>query len=398
MAAKYALDAGADVTVLEKNEKTGKKIYITGKGRCNVTNACDRDELMKNLVRNPRFLYASLACLDNHGIMELFESLGVKLKVERGERVFPESDHASDITCALESYLRKKGARIFLNTAVTGLTTNGNAVTGVRTDRGVLSFDRVILATGGLSYPSTGSTGDGHAFLKDLGHSIQPCRPALVPVETEESWPTELMGLTLKNVTLSALTEKKGKPKKLYSELGEMLFTHFGISGPLVLTLSSLLEEDYRGTKLYIDLKPGLDEAALDHRILREFSSMPNKQLISCMDTLEPHALGEMILRNCDISPYQPIHSVTAQQRKCIVQYMKAVPLTVKNLRGMNEAIITRGGVNVKEIDPSTLQSKLVQGLYIAGELLDADALTGGFNLTVAFATGALAGKSAAEA
>lgn len=397
MAAKYALDGGADVTVLEKNEKAGKKIYITGKGRCNVTNACDKEDLMKNLVRNPRFLYASLATLDNQGIMELFEALGVKLKVERGQRVFPESDHASDITNALESHVRRKGAKIYFNTPVTGLIIEDGEVKGVSTQRGTMRFDAVILATGGMSYPSTGSTGEGHAFLKEAGHSISPCRPALTPVETEESWPADLMGLTLKNVELTAYTNKNGKKKKLYNELGEMLFTHFGVSGPLVLTLSSLLPEDYRGTELFIDLKPALDEQTLDNRMLREFASMPNKQLVSVMDTLEPHALGEKVCELAGVSPYKSVNSVTAAERRAIVTMLKGIPLTVKSLRGMNEAIITRGGVNVKEINPSTMESKLIKNLYAAGELLDADALTGGFNLTIAFATGALAGKSAAE-
>lgn len=397
MAAKYALDGGADVTVLEKNEKAGKKIYITGKGRCNVTNACDKEDLMKNLVRNPRFLYASLATLDNQGIMELFEALGVKLKVERGQRVFPESDHASDITNALESHIRRKGAKIYFNTPVTGLIIEDGEVKGVKTERGTMRFDAVILATGGMSYPSTGSTGEGHAFLKEAGHSISPCRPALTPVETEESWPADLMGLTLKNVELTAYTNKNGKKKKLYNELGEMLFTHFGVSGPLVLTLSSLLPEDYRGTELFIDLKPALDEQTLDNRMLREFASMPNKQLVSVMDTLEPHALGEKVCELAGVSPYKSVNSVTAAERRAIVTMLKGIPLTVKSLRGMNEAIITRGGVNVKEINPSTMESKLIKNLYAAGELLDADALTGGFNLTIAFATGALAGKSAAE-
>ena len=397
MAAKYALDGGADVTVLEKNEKAGKKIYITGKGRCNVTNACDKEDLMKNLVRNPRFLYASLATLDNQGIMELFEALGVKLKVERGQRVFPESDHASDITNALESHIRRKGAKIYFNTPVTGLIIEDGEVKGVSTNRGTMRFDSVILATGGMSYPSTGSTGEGHAFLKEAGHSISPCRPALTPVETEESWPADLMGLTLKNVELTAYTNKNGKKKKLYNELGEMLFTHFGVSGPLVLTLSSLLPEDYRGTELFIDLKPALDEQTLDNRMLREFASMPNKQLVSVMDTLEPHALGEKVCELAGVSPYKSVNSVTAVERRAIVTMLKGIPLTVKSLRGMNEAIITRGGVNVKEINPSTMESKLIKNLYAAGELLDADALTGGFNLTIAFATGALAGKSAAE-
>ncbi len=396
MAAKYALDAGADVTVLEKNEKTGKKLYITGKGRCNVTNACDRDELMKSLVRNPRFLYASLSLLDNEGIMRLFESLGVKLKTERGQRVFPESDHASDISHALESYILSHGAKLLLNTEVKQLLIEDGVCKGLSTDKGDMCFDRVVLATGGLSYPVTGSNGEGHRMMKASGHAITPCRPALTPIETNEDWPKELMGLSLKNVNLSAYASVKGKRKRIYSEAGEMLFTHFGVSGPLVLTLSSLLPEDYRETELYIDLKPALDEARLDARFLRDFASMPNKQLISFMDTLEPHALGEMILRLAGVSAYKQINSVTAEERKRIEKLVKALPLTVKRLRGFDEAIITRGGVSVSEIDPSTMQSKLVKNLYAAGELLDVDALTGGFNITVAFATGALAGKSAA--
>ncbi|MBQ3669381.1 MAG: NAD(P)/FAD-dependent oxidoreductase [Clostridia bacterium] len=396
MATKFALDSGADVTLLEKNEKAGKKIYITGKGRCNVTNACDKEDFMKNLVRNPRFLYSALSVIDNKGVMSLFESLGVPLKVERGERVFPESDHASDITKALENYVRRGGANILYNTSVKALIINDGVCLGVVTDKGEMRFDRVILATGGLSYPSTGSDGDGHRLMKSAGHSIVPCRPALSPLETEEKWVSELMGLSLKNVTLHAYATVKGKRKRIYSEQGEMLFTHFGVSGPLVLTLSSLLPEDYRGTELRIDLKPALNEAQLDARFLRDFANMPNKQLISFMDTLEPHALGEMILNLCGISPYIQINSVTAAQRKSIISTVKALPLTVKNIRSFDEAIVTRGGVNVKEIDPSTMQSKLVKNLYAAGELLDADALTGGFNLTIAFAMGALAGKSAA--
>ncbi len=396
MAAKYALDAGAEVTLFERNEKLGKKLYITGKGRCNLTNACERGELMKNIVRNPRFMYASLACLDNEGVMRLFEELGVRLKVERGERVFPESDHASDVTAALEKYLRRHGARIELETRIRDIKTDEGRFTGIETDRGSRAFDACVLATGGLSYPVTGSDGDGHALLKRLGHSIVPCRPALSPVVTRESWCAELMGLSLRNVRLSAYGDVKGKRKLIFSEMGEMLFTHFGVSGPLVLTMSSLLPEDYRGTELFIDLKPALDEAALDARLLREFASAPNRQIVSCMDTLEPHALGQTLLRLADLSEGKPVNAVTAAERRRLVGLMKAVPLTVRELRGFEEAIITRGGVNTKEIDPSTLQSRLVKGLYVAGELLDVDALTGGFNITIAFATGALAGRSAA--
>ena len=397
MAARFALDAGAKVTLLEKNEKLGKKIYITGKGRCNLTNACDFDALMKQIPRNPRFMYSAFSLLDNQGIMRLFGDMGLALKTERGDRVFPVSDHASDVTNTLEKYLRSHGCRILLNTSVNDLICEDGAFAGVKTSRGEMRFDACVLATGGLSYPSTGSTGDGYRFLKTLGHSIVPCRPALTGIETEEGWCSALMGLSLKNVSLSAWGEKNGKRKKLLCEQGEMLFTHYGISGPIALSLSSALNEDYRGTKLEIDLKPAISEDTLDARLLREFARMPNKQLISCMDTLEPHALGEAVLSLADISPYQPINSVTQAQRKSIVQLLKAIPLTVKNLRGFDEAIITRGGVNVKEIDPSTLESRLVKGLYIAGEVLDVDAFTGGFNLTIAFSSGALAGKCASE-
>jgi len=398
MAALYAAKNGARVTLFEKNEKLGKKIYITGKGRCNVTNAAESDEFMKNIVRNPRFLYASFACLDNFGLMELLENAGVKLKTERGERVFPESDHASDITNALEREIKRLGVAIRLNTPVKRILTEGDQAVGLETENGETVFsDKVIIATGGVSYASTGSTGDGHRFAKELGHSIYPCRPALTPIETEESWPKDLMGLTLKNVSLSASTEKNGKPKKLYKEQGEMLFTHFGVSGPLVLSLSSLLPDAAKGVKLLIDLKPALDESQLETRILRDFAQMQRKQLFSCMDGLAPHALGMKILELADLSPYTPIHSVTAQERKTIVKLLKALPLTVKGFRGLNEAIITRGGVEVKSINPSTLESKIIRNLYFAGEVIDVDALTGGFNLQIAFSTGALAGKSAAE-
>ena len=397
MASLYAARAGAKVTLLERNEKLGKKIYITGKGRCNVTNAAEPEAFMRNIVRNPRFLFASLACLNNEGLMEMLENAGVRLKVERGERVFPESDHASDITFALEREIKKAGVQVRLNSRVTGIQTKNGMVCGAELEGG--SFypaDAVIVATGGLSYPTTGSTGDGYAFAKKAGHSITPCRPALTSIETVEAWPEELMGLTLKNVALNAWKTEKGKTKKIYGEQGEMLFTHFGISGPLTLTLSSVLPDECAGIALTIDLKPALDENTLDARVLRDFQAMQNKQLVTCMDGLEPHALGVKILELAGLSPYQPVHSVTAAERKAIVKMLKALPLTVKGWRGMNEAIVTRGGVNVKEINPSTLESKIQKGLYFAGEVVDVDAFTGGFNLQIAFSTGALAGKSAA--
>jgi len=398
MASLYAAKAGARVTLLEKNEKLGKKIYITGKGRCNVTNAAEREEFMKNIVRNPRFLYASFACLDNFGLMDLIENAGTKLKVERGERVFPESDHASDITNCLEREIRRLGVSIRFNTPVKRIITENETAAGVETENGeIIRADKVIVATGGVSYASTGSTGDGHRFAKELGHAIYPCRPALTPIETNEEWPKELMGLTLKNVALSAFQEKNGKPKRIFKEQGEMLFTHFGISGPLVLSLSSILPDSAKGVQLYIDLKPALDENQLETRILRDFKEMQRKQLFSCMDGLTLHALGMQILELANLSPYMPIHSVTAQERKNIVKLLKNLPLTVKGFRGMNEAIITRGGVDVKEVNPSTLESKRVKNLHFAGEVLDVDALTGGFNLQIAFSTGALAGQSAAQ-
>ncbi|MBQ3080013.1 MAG: NAD(P)/FAD-dependent oxidoreductase [Clostridia bacterium] len=397
MAAVFAARAGASVTLLERNEKLGKKIYITGKGRCNVTNAAESEAFMKNIVRNPRFLYASFACLDNMGLMDLIESLGTKLKVERGERVFPESDHASDITNALERELRRLSVDIRLNSRVEKVLSENDRITGVLLEGGkTLPADSVIVATGGLSYPSTGSTGDGYRFAKDFGHHILPCRPTLTPIETVEEWPKELMGLTLKNVSLSAYASVKGKKKRIYSEQGEMLFTHFGISGPLVLTLSSILPDDCKGTELTIDLKPALDESQLETRILRDFKAMQNKQLFSFMDGLEPHSLGMKIIALSDLSPYQPIHSITAEERKRIIKMLKALPLTVKGFRGMNEAVVTRGGIEVKEINPSTLESRRISGLYFAGEVIDVDAFTGGFNLQIAFSTGALAGKSAA--
>ncbi len=396
MAAYYAAEAGASVTLLERNEKLGKKIYITGKGRCNVTNAAEKEAFMKQIVRNPRFMYASLSCLDNFGLMSLIESAGVPLKTERGERVFPESDKASDITFALERLVRKQGASVRLNTRVNGVTVENGHVSGVSTDSGIVPADAVILATGGLSYPSTGSTGDGMRFAEACGHSLTPTRPALTSIETVETWTADLSGLTLKNVKLTAYSSSGGKRKKLYSEQGEMLFTHFGISGPLVLTLSSMLPDDPAGTPLEIDLKPALDSAKLDLRVLRDFDSQKRRQLAYVLDGLAPHSLGLKIAELAGLSPFQPVHSVTSLNRKALVDTLKALPLTVKGLRGMNEAVITRGGVDVKNVNPSTLESKIVKNLFFAGEILDVDALTGGFNLQIAFSTGALAGKSAA--
>lgn len=399
MAALFSAREGAKVTLIEHNEKLGKKMYITGKGRCNVTNAADMEQFMRCIFRNPRFLYAAFSTLDNRGVMDLVESLGVKLKVERGDRVFPASDKSSDIIQAFSRELKRLNVDVRLNTGAKALVIEDGVCKGiVLTDGQVLDADAVIVATGGLSYPSTGSTGDGYLFADQAGHGVKPALPALVPVETKESWPANLMGLSLKNVTLTAWVKSGKKEKKLYSEQGEMLFTHFGISGPLVLTLSSLLPEDLSPVRLSIDLKPALDKQTLDARLLRDFKAMSRKQLISVMDGLAPHSLAEQLLRLTGLSPTQPVNSVTAEQRRALLDILKSLPLTPKKLRGFDEAIVTRGGVEVKGINPSTMESKLVRGLYFAGEVLDVDAQTGGFNLQIAFSTGALAGRSAATA
>ena len=397
MAALQAARAGAWDTLLERNEKLGKKVYITGKGRCNVTNAADMEQVMRSVFRNPRFLYAAFAALDNRGTMALMESLGVPLKVERGDRVFPVSDKASDVIYALQRELQRLGVDIRLNTGVDALDIRDGACVGVRLDDGrSLGADAVIVCTGGVSYPSTGSTGDGYRFATAAGHGVKPTLPALVPIETAESWPANLMGLSLKNVTLSAHVRGPKKEKKLYSEQGEMLFTHFGISGPLVLTLSSLLPESLEGVRLSIDLKPALDEQTLDARLLRDFKAMSRKQLISVMDGLEPHSLAEQLLRLAGLSPALPVNSVTAEQRRALLNLIKNVPLTPARLRGFNEAIITRGGVETKGVNPSTMESRLTRNLFFAGEVLDVDAQTGGFNLQIAWSTGYLAGSAAA--
>ena len=350
------------------------------------------------MFRNPRFLYASFAELDNIGLMQLIESEGVPLKTERGNRVFPESDHSSDIILALKRAMDKGKVDVRLNARVESLKIQNSRIAGVNLESGeILPADAVILATGGASYPSTGSTGDGYRFAEEAGHTVETPRPSLVPIETRESWPANLMGLTLKNVRLTAYANVKGKEKAIYSEMGEMLFTHFGISGPLVLTLSCLMPEDPESVRLEIDLKPALDEATLDARLVRDFRELSRKQLVAAMDGLVPHNLGLQLLLLAHLPATAPINGVTAEQRKALVKLLKAVPLTPKRLRGFDEAIITRGGVNVKEVNPKTLESKRVEGLYFAGELLDLDAATGGYNLQIAFSTGALAGKSAAE-
>ena len=395
MAAVSAARAGARVTLLEKNEKLGKKVYITGKGRCNLTNDCGRDEFLAQVPRNPRFLYSALSFFSSRDMMALLEENGCPVTVQRGKRVFPASEKASDVTKALASLLRKLNVRVCLNAGVLSLRTENGRLAGAELPGGVFQkADAVILACGGLSYPSTGSTGDGYRFARALGHTVIPPSPVLVGLETKEDWPRSLQGLSLRNVTLTLSSGKKA----LYSELGEMLFTHFGVSGPLALEASCHLPEPAAGARLEIDLKPGLTREQLDARLRRDFTEAGKKQLKSILPGLLPASLAEIFPRLCGVDPALPCSQVTAAQREALLNRLKALPLTVKAPRPVDEAVVTRGGVSVKEIDPGTLRSRLIPNLYFAGEMIDVDAHTGGFNLQIAWSTGALAGASAANA
>ena len=390
MAAIAAAKNGHRVSLLEKNEKLGKKLYITGKGRCNVTNDCGRDGFFANVIRNPRFLYSAYAAFSERDMMAFLERNGCPVKVERGQRVFPVSDKSSDVQRALDRALKAAGVEIRLNTDVQEILAREGAVTGVRTDRGEEAFDRVILTTGGLSYPSTGSTGAGFEMAKALGHSVTDLFPSLVPLETVESWPFALSGITLKNVRL---TVKKGG-RTIYSEQGEMLLTHFGVSGPLVLTASAYLAEDPAGAELHIDLKPAIPEEELHARLQRLVQENPKKAVGGAFSGVLPTRLLDAVFDQARIQPWAPASAFTKAQRQTLVSALKGMPLTVKGARPFSEAVVTRGGVSVKEVKPSTLESKLVSGLYLAGEILDVDAFTGGFNLQIAWSTGALAGGS----
>ena len=425
MAAVAAAQKGHQVLLLEKNEKLGKKIYITGKGRCNLTNACDTQELFDSVVSNPRFLYSAIYGFDNGAVQEFFEQRGCPLKVERGNRVFPVSDHSSDIIRTLAKELERLGVTVRLHTAVKEILVQENAAhegDGQETDerkvppekkkaamravRGVrllsgeeLPADAVILCSGGLSYPATGSTGEGHRMAQELGHTLVPCEPSLVPFTVAEDWCTSLQGLALKNVSAALFLGKK----KVYEGFGEMLFTHFGVSGPLILSASSYYrtgamkgrkEKEKADAVLKLDLKPALSEEQLDRRLLRDFEEAKNRQFRNAVDGLFPTRLTPVMIALSGIDPEKRVHDITRQERQEFVSRIKNVELHVTGTRGFLEAIITRGGVSVREVNPSTMESKLVSGLYLAGELLDLDALTGGFNLQIAWSTGHLAGES----
>lgn len=392
MAAISAANCGHTVEIFDKNEKTGKKIYITGKGRCNVTNACDTEELFGKIVTNPKFMYSAIYSYDNNSVQAFFEAEGCPLKIERGNRVFPVSDKSYDVINALENAMRKTGVKIHLNTEVEDLFVEDNVVKGVVIGGKKVFADSVIVATGGYSYPSTGSTGAGHTFAKKYGHKVTKCVPALVPFIAKEEWVKELQGLALKNAGVVI----KDEGKSIYEDFGELLFTHFGVSGPTVLSASSYVIDIIRTRelKLIIDLKPALNEQQLDERILRDFEENKNRNFSNSLDKLLPKSLIPVMIMRSGIEPDRKINEIKKEERKALVHLIKNFDLTLIGLRGFNEAIITHGGIDVKEVDPGTMESKLINNLYFAGEILDVDAVTGGYNLQIAWSTGFLAGCS----
>lgn len=392
MAAYAAAGTGHRVTLLEKNEKLGKKLFITGKGRCNITNAGDTDTFFSNVMSNPKFLYSAFYMFNNEQVVDFFHEQKLATKVERGNRVFPVSDHSSDVIAALQKALKQQGVDVRLNTRVQKLELNQQVKEVHLLNKETLFADAVIVATGGCSYPATGSTGDGYQFAKESGHKLVKQTPSLVPFETKEEWVKELQGLSLRNVSICIYDGKK----KLNEDFGEMLFTHFGVSGPLILSASSRIKPELfeTGLKLCIDLKPSLDAAQLDRRILRDFDEAKNKQFKNALGHLLPAKLIPVIVDLSGINPDTRVNEITREQRQALVALFKHLPLTITGTRGWKEAIITKGGVSVKDINPSTMESKLVPGLYFCGEVLDLDALTGGYNLQIAWSTGYLAGNS----
>ena len=385
-----AATRGAKVLLLERNDRLGKKLLITGKGRCNVTNNCDLQEVMQNIPRNGRFLYSALTAYPPSAVMDFFEKNGCALKTERGNRVFPVSDKAVSVLDCLRRLLKQNGVTV-VNERVREITAQDGVVTGVRTDAKHYEASKVILATGGVSYPATGSTGDGYAIAKALGHTIIPQEGSLVPLETAGEDCPDMQGLSLRNVAVKLVNEKN---KVLFKDFGELLFTHFGVSGPTVLSASAHL----KGTcKLIIDLKPALDEGKLDARILRDLEMYQNRSIENALTDLLPRSMIPVVLRRLEIEPTLQANSLTKVQRRAMVALLKAFSLDITGKRPVAEAIITSGGIKVSEVDPKTMQSKLAEGLYFAGEVLDCDAYTGGFNLQIAWATAYVAGLSVLE-
>ncbi len=395
MAAIRAAEEGAEVLLFERNDRLGKKLRITGKGRCNVTNDCELNEFLSNVPTNPRFLYTALSRFSTQDTKAFFEAEGIPLKTERGKRVFPVSDKAGDIVGALDRKCRRLGVRI-VHERVSELSVGDGRVLGVTTAAGSYFANSVILCTGGRSYPTTGSDGDGYRFARSVGHTVTPIAPSLVPLVTEGSLCASMQGLSLKNVALCIKCTENGKT--VYEDFGEMMFTHFGLTGPLVLSASAHLT-DLRPGKYtaHIDLKPALDGRTLDARIRSDFEKYRNRDIINALDDLLPQKMIAPMIRLCGIDARKKIHSVTREERERLVQNLKELTVPLKAFRPIDEAIVTRGGVSVREIDPKTMGSKLIPGLYFAGEVIDLDAYTGGFNLQIAFSTAYLAGEAAAR-
>lgn len=388
--AGFASSRGHKVTLFEKNNKIGKKLFITGKGRCNITNASYIQDFFNNIVSNEKFLYSSFYSFTNEDIINLLNNYGVPTKVERGDRVFPKSNKSSDVIKALDTFLEDKNVNISLNSNVSDIDFKDNKF-NLKVNGKNLIFDKVLIATGGKSYPSTGSTGDGYKFAKKLGHNIIDINPSLVPLEIEDNWVRELQGLSLKNVSISATY----KNKLLYEDFGEMIFTHYGISGPIVLSMSNYINKyPEKDIKISIDLKPALDIETLDARLLKDFEKYNNKQFKNGLDDLFPKKLIPIIIELSKIDPYKTIHQITKEERMNLLYLIKNLNMKFKSFRPVEEAIICSGGIDTKEIDSSTMESKIVEGLYFAGELIDVHGLTGGYNLQIAYSTGYLAGTS----
>lgn len=395
IAAGTAARRGKSVLLLEKKQKGARKVLITGKGRCNVTNCCDMDDFLVNVKHNPRFLYSAISNFSPYDTMGFFEDLGVPLKVERGERVFPVSDKAMDIVDALVEFGgHHKNTKFVCNARVSAIIQEDGAVKGVKLESGEKYYaDSILISTGGKSYPLTGTTGDGYTLAKQVGHQIVPTSPGLVPIETLGGFCPELMGISLKNVTLTVKDNETGKV--IYSQLGEMLFTHFGITGPLVLSASvNMQDKDVSCYTIYLDMKPALDTKKLDNRFLREFDAAQNKDITNVMNTLMPRKMGTPFLRLCGINPNAKVNQITKEERLRMVNTLKSIEIQPMRFRPIEEAIVTVGGVQTKEINPKTMESKICKGLYFSGEVIDVDAYTGGFNLQIAFATGILAGNN----
>ena len=388
MAAGTAANNGKRVLLIEKNDMLGRKLRITGKGRCNITNTADDETFFDNLPKNSKFMFSSYYNFNNYAVIDFFNMLGVETVEERGGRVFPKSEKAIDVVNAMIKFIKDAKVSAKKDKA-TKILTKDNTVFGVKCESGEYFADNVIIATGGRSYPLTGSTGDGYRFAKELGHTVTEIRPSLVPVETKDSWCRELQGLSLRNISIKLVKDSK----EIFSDFGEMIFTHFGVSGPVILSASAHIT-DKSQYKIIIDLKPALDEKTLDKRILRDFETFSNKNFSNALDELLPKKLIPVIVGLSGISPHKKVNMITKEERETLLKLLKNLTMTVKRLRPIDEAIVTRGGIAVNEINPSTMESKLVKGLYFCGEVIDVDAYTGGYNLQIAFSTGRQAGES----